>query len=107
VATVCSSCSFDIGARDPERMVIRARRDLKVATGLLLLGLVGVALCVLLFGTAAPAGFPVQFQAMPPVTAIVGLGLGGKQLRSALHRLAVARTMERVPSAHVVTKKRR
>jgi hypothetical protein len=107
-ATVCSSCDFDIAARDPTQMVVRARRDVKIAIGLLVLGLAGAALTVLLFGFARlPAGASIGTgMLVPPVTTIFGLSLGGKLLRSALRRLAVARTIERVPSARVVTRKR-
>ncbi len=89
-------------------MVVRARRDLKIAIGLLLIGLTGAALCVLLFGFGGgpPPGTPIGIVGLPPGTTIVGLGLGSELFRSARRRLAVARTMERVPSARVVTGKR-
>ena len=105
-ATVCSECSFDITMRDPTRMVVRARRDLKIAIGLLAIGVAGAVLCVVLFGVAPPAGMPWRIVAVPPVAAIVGLGLGARRLRSASRRLAVARTIERVPSARVVSDRR-
>ena len=89
-------------------MVVRARRDLKIAIGLLLIGLTGAALCVLLFGFGGdpPPGTPIKIVGLPPGATIVGLGLGSKRFRSARRRLAVARTIERVPSARVVTGKR-
>jgi hypothetical protein len=105
-ATVCSECSFDIAMRDPAQMVVRARRDRKIAIGMLLIGVAGAVLCVALFSVVAPDSTPVAIVGLPPGAAIVGLGLGTKRLRSALRRLAVARTMERVPSARVVSDRR-
>ncbi len=89
-------------------MEVRARRDLKIAIGLLLIGLTGAALCVLLFGFGGdlPYRMPTRIAMVPPCATIAGLGLGIRQFRSARRRLVVARTMERVPSARVVTGKR-
>jgi hypothetical protein len=102
-ATVCSSCSYDIAARDPMQMVPRARRDLKVAAGLLLIGVAGTALCVLEILVSPPGGL---IGGVPPLAAVAGLSIGGRKLRRALRCLAAARTIERVPSARVVTGRR-
>ena len=103
IATVCSSCSFDIAARDPTQMVRRARRDLMVAAGLLLIGVAGTALCLL---EVFVSPLPGVIGGIPPLAVVAGLGGGGRTLRRALRCLAAARTIERVPSARVVTGKR-
>lgn len=84
-------------------MVSRARRDLKVAAGLLLIGIAGTALCLLEVFVTPPAG---GIGAIPPLAAVAGLSIGGRTLRRALRCLAASRTIERVPSARVVTGKR-
>jgi len=124
-ATACA-CGFDLSTGEVANAMAHARRDLRSARKLELVGLAGAAVfaavCTLpslvpedsLAGSfiaaavASASGRTVAiFVMLPLVTAIYGLGRGTWMRRDARRRLGVADRMRQPPPARVVRDRER